>query len=119
MLAQLLRKHGLGAKVVSHQAVSRGGIGELDVTGVAMICVSYLELLGNNSHLRYLLRRLRQRVPHARLLVGLWPTDDGQFNDEDLRAELRADVYAETLRAAVTACLDATREAPVPASAAA
>ncbi len=110
MLAQLLRKHGLGAKVVPYHAVSRASIHELDVSGVAMVCISYLELPGNSSHLRYLVRRMRARAPAARLLVGLWPTAEQQFSDEDLRAELRADVYAETLRAAVTACLAVSQE---------
>ena len=117
MLAQLLHKHGLGARVVPHHAVSRASIGELDVAGAAMVCVSYLELSGNTSHLRYLLRRVRQRVPDAKLLVGMWPTVDAQFDDEDVRAELRADVYTETLRDAVTACLQAAQAATVPVAA--
>ena len=57
MLAQLLRKHGLGARVVPHEAVSRSNILGLDVKGVAMVCISYLEISGNPAHLRYLLRR--------------------------------------------------------------
>ena len=37
MLAQLLRKHGLGARAVPHDAASRSNLPALDVTGVAMI----------------------------------------------------------------------------------
>ena len=66
MLAQLLHKHGLGARVVPHEAVSRASIIGLDTKGVAMVCVSYLEITGNPAHLRYLLRRLRQKVPARR-----------------------------------------------------
>ena len=114
MLAQLLHKHGLGARVVPHGDVSRSSIGTFDVTGVAMICVSYLELSGNASHLRYLLRRLRQRAPGAKLLVGLWPLASAA-DEEDVRTELRADFYAASLREAVTDCVTAARQQETPA----
>ena len=109
MLAQLLHKNGIEARVVRHDAVSRGHIGLLDVQGVQMVCLSYLELSGTPSHLRYLLRRLRQRLPRARLLVGLWPTEQAILNDDRLRAAVGANVYTSSLREAVEACLDAAR----------
>ena len=43
------------------------GIGTLDGEGVAMVCLCYLEIGGTPSHLRYLLRRLRQRLPACSL----------------------------------------------------
>ena len=109
MLAQLLHKHGLQARVLAHNAVSRGFIGSLDPEGVAMVCLCYLEIDGAPSHLRYLLRRLRQRVPAAKLLVGLWPADQAILTDDRLRAAVGADVYTSSLREAVEACLDAAR----------
>jgi hypothetical protein len=36
MLAQLLGKHGLKARIVPHEAVSRTRIAALDVAGIAM-----------------------------------------------------------------------------------
>jgi predicted PurR-regulated permease PerM len=70
MLAQLLRKHGLGARVAGYEAVSRERIRDLDLTGVAMVCISYLDISGNPAHLRYLLERLKRRAPHLSVLVG-------------------------------------------------
>ncbi len=106
MLAQLLVKHGIGASVVTHDMVSRTAIGSLDMSGVAMLCISYLEIEGSASHLRYLLRRIKQRAPRARILVGLWPADDMALQDERVRAAVGADVYSNTLQAAVEACLE-------------
>jgi predicted PurR-regulated permease PerM len=111
MLAQLLRKHGLGARVVAHDKVSRSAIIGLDVTGVAMVCVSYLEISGNPAHLRYLLRRVRQRLPEAPILVGLWPAEDTVLTDEKLRGAIGADHYVTSLREALKACLDEARRA--------
>ncbi|MFC0408426.1 AI-2E family transporter [Roseomonas elaeocarpi] len=105
MLAQLLDKHGLGARTAPHEAASRANLPSLDLGGVAMICVSYLELTGNPAHLRYLVRRLRQRAPKTPILVGLWPADDAVFSDAQLRDILGADHYVSSLADAVTACL--------------
>jgi len=122
MLAQLLGKHGLRTRVVSQDAVSRSGIGSLDVTGVAMVCVSYLEASGSPSALRYLMRRLRNQVPGAPVLVGLWQADQAILADERLHAAVGADHYVTTLRDAVDACVAAAqasqqlaRAEPVPA----
>jgi predicted PurR-regulated permease PerM len=109
MLSQLLHKSGLTARVLSHEAVSRMSIGTLDGQGVAMICLCYLEISGTPSHLRYLLRRLRQRLPNARLVVGLWPAEQAILTDDRLRAAVGADVYTSSLREAVEACLEAAR----------
>ena len=105
MLAQLLRKHGLGARVASYEAVSRDGIRELDLTGVAMVCVSYLDISGNPAHLRYLLERLKRRAPGMPVLVGLWPVGEKVLTDAAIGREVGADVYVASLRDGVEACL--------------
>jgi predicted PurR-regulated permease PerM len=109
MLAQLLHKSGITARVLSHEAVSRHQLYALEGEGVAMVCLCYLEIGGTPSHLRYLLRRLRQRLPDARLLVGLWPAEQAILTDDRLRAAVGADVYTSSLREAVEACLEAAR----------
>jgi predicted PurR-regulated permease PerM len=114
MLAQLLGKHGLKARTVPHEAVSRVHIAELDVDGVAMMCVSYISIGGGTARLRYLLRRLRERQPAARLLLGLWPALDTDLVDGDLRRTLGADFYVTSLRDAVRICLAEAHQAPRP-----
>jgi predicted PurR-regulated permease PerM len=104
MLAQLLGRAGLESHTVSHEAVSRGAIRSLDVNGVVMICLCYLEISGSPSHLRYLLRRLRARMPGLPVLVGIWPTDETELNDDRLRAAIEADYFATSLRGAVISC---------------
>jgi predicted PurR-regulated permease PerM len=105
MLAQLLSKHGLGSRIVPHEAVSRSGIYNLDMTGVEMVCISYLEISGTPAHLRYLLRRLKKKAPKAPILVGLWPTEDPVLKSEAMRATLGADYYVSSMRDAVVQCL--------------
>jgi predicted PurR-regulated permease PerM len=104
MLSQLLNKHGLGTRVVQHSAVSRREIFNLDMTGVQMVCISYLEISGTPAHLRYLLRRLKQKAK-APTLVGLWPAEDAVLKSETMRATLGANYYVSSLRDAVVQCL--------------
>ncbi len=111
MLAQILQKHGIPAREVPHAAVSRSNVIGFDMTGVQMVCISYLELSGTPAHLRYLLRRLRQRLPKGRILVGLWPAEDDILRDEEVRGTLRADDYVSSLQQAVHAVLDAAKRA--------
>ena len=110
MLAQLLGKHGLPARVVPHGAVSRANVHQLDSAGVAMVCISYLDISGNPAHLRYLLRRLHEHMPEARILVGLWPAHDPILRERDLRRAIGADYCVSTLRDAVDACLRAAQD---------
>jgi hypothetical protein len=107
MLAQLLRKHGLGTRVVPHEAVSRSAVLGLDTSGVKMVCISYLEISGTPAHLRYLLRRLRNRIAGVPVLVGLWPAEDAILKDKELRSVIGADYYVASLREAVVCCLKA------------
>ena len=110
MLAQLLGKHGLGARTAAYGTASRQTIDALDVTGIAMVCISYLEISGSPSGLHYLVRRLRARVPNAKILVGLWPTDGEDGEDDRIRNVVAADVYASNLKEAVNACAAAAHE---------
>ncbi|TPG49907.1 AI-2E family transporter [Roseomonas nepalensis] len=105
MLSQLLEKHGVGARVVPHEASSREQVGQLDPTGVAMVCISYLDISGNPAHLRYLLRRLRQRLPGVPLLVGLWPEGEAVLTDKAQAKAVGADYFTASLHDAVTQCL--------------
>jgi predicted PurR-regulated permease PerM len=105
MLAQLLRKHELGARVVPHEAVSRSSIARLEADGVAMICITYLEISGAPAHLRYLVQRLRQRLPGKPILIGLWPSEDPILVDQTFRNRVGVDYYVSTLREAVESCL--------------
>ena len=110
ILAQLLVKHGLGARVVPHEAVSRREVETLDLAGVAMVCIAYLEIKGAPSHLRYLLQRLRDRLDGQKLLVGLWPAGDAALSDETVSRQIGADVYVSSLRDAVEQCVAQARQ---------
>jgi predicted PurR-regulated permease PerM len=111
MLAQLLRKHGLEARIVSRDAVSRAGIATLDTQGVAMVCISYLEITGSVYQLRYLIRRIRGRLPNVPIVAGFWPSDARILEDQGQQRTVGADHYVTSLHDAVTVCLETARHA--------
>jgi predicted PurR-regulated permease PerM len=110
ILVQLLSKHGIGGRMAPHQSASRGGIGSLDKEGIAMVCISYLEISGSPAALHYLVRRLKQHLPQARVLVGLWPVDDETLTEERIRNAIGADYFATSMREAVETCVRVAHE---------
>ncbi len=101
MLAQLLGQRGLEAKRVPNADVSRETVATLDVTGIDVITISYLEVTGTPAQLRYLVRRLRGRAPEDRILVGMWPQGEAALSNADIQRTLGADCYAGSLADAV------------------
>jgi hypothetical protein len=65
MLAQIVRKTGFHANVISHTAVTRTSIGSFGGKDFKVLCLCYLDVSGSTSSLRFLIRRIRHRVPDA------------------------------------------------------
>jgi predicted PurR-regulated permease PerM len=110
ILAQLLGKHGLGARVAAYEEASRDCIAKMDLEGVAMVCISYLEISGGPAALHYLVRRLRQRIPDVPVLVGLWPSEDTVLKDDRVRAVIGADYFTTSLREALDTCVEVAHQ---------
>jgi hypothetical protein len=94
--------------------VSRLAIGRLETTGVAMVCVAYAELDGNPPHMRYLLRRIRQRFPSRPILVGFWNPSDPILTDAAAQGMAGVRLVASSFHDAVTKCLEEARRAEEP-----
>lgn len=113
MFAQLLRKHGIGARVISRDSVSRARIASLDTRDVALVFIGYLEMAGAPAELRYVIRRIRSRLPRTTIVIGLWPEGDPFLVDQNRQKAAGADHYVTSLRDAVTACLETVQKASI------
>ena len=118
MLAQLLEKNGFRAVVASYAPVARETIGRLETKGVRMVCISFLEISGSPPHLRYTIRRLRQKLPGSSILVGLWAENDAALTDRGLGAQIGADYYVRSLQEAVDLCIASLKDEDLSASSA-
>ena len=103
MLSQLVERDGYTAIRIPHGAASREEIDRLDLSGVQTILLSYLELSGTPAHLRYLIRRLRQKAPEATIVVGLWAEGEPAVSDPAIQQVVSADRYLTSLRDAAAA----------------
>ncbi|CAL8980351.1 AI-2 transport protein TqsA [Rhodoplanes serenus] len=117
MLAQLLGKHGLAARTLASDRLSRVHVASLDPAGIAFVCVSLIESTGHVARTRHMIRRLRRQLPGVPVLVGLWPAGERDDGGDSVRATIGADLYVSSLTEAVNACVDAATAAAVAAPA--
>ena len=82
LLVDMLAKSGVGARVVSSDQTSATHVNELDVDGVRVVCVSYLEP-GTYKNARYQVRRLRKRMPDVPVMAIFWGigSDNSRYLD--------------------------------------
>lgn len=107
MLAQLLDKHGLRARVEPADVLSTQGIFRLEAKGVALICLSYLDT-SSPAHQRYAVRRLRRKLSGLPILLGQWGASASVAAAGTEAA--KADLAARSLCEAVALCLKAAQE---------
>ena len=101
LLEHLLSARGYSVRLLSADALERRA-GDVRVEGnITLVCLSYLDPL-STAHIRLALRRLRRRMPGARMLVGIWrPRDPTSI--EPLRKTISADVLVTTMGEAAAA----------------
>jgi len=100
LLAHLLERQGIGARIATFEDVSPSNIADLSCDGVRAICVSYLEP-GNPKNARYLARRLRKRMPGLPLIAGFWSVIEDDTHYLDSFEATECDFLANNLRQAV------------------
>ena len=106
MMVQLMEQRGVTTRAFSHDAASRVSIGELDLSGVAVVVLGYADASQSPAHLRYLIKRLRQRAPDVKIIAGLWAKDEPALRDTSIQQAIGADRYVGSLQAAIEQTLD-------------
>jgi predicted PurR-regulated permease PerM len=114
MAAQLLGKHGIGARILPHAATSALRLGDLPVEGVAAAGIFCVGLSGSPAHIRYLSRRLRSRLPAALLLAGFWREEAAMA--EPAHGMEAIDIRLVSLRQLIADCVEAASQAGEPAA---
>ena len=105
LLAQLISSHGLPARVEAAQVLTTKNIFALDVSGVAMICLVCLDTTAL-AHIRYAVRRLRRKAPHARIVLCCFGREMTDAELEQLLDGAKVDATAPSLVEALAACLE-------------
>jgi hypothetical protein len=103
-LATLVEMHGVPVRVERPEMLTACNIGNLDVSGVALMCVSSIDLK-TPAHIHFAARRLKSRAPRAKLLLGLWSAKDDQTGTA-LKDAVAADEFARTFHQAAAIILE-------------
>jgi hypothetical protein len=103
MLAHLFKREGIDASTSLHEAASRRKVGSLELKNIVAVCVLYLEIAGAPANVRFLIRRLKQRNPETKIVLGLLHPDALALPEHLER--MGADEYVSNLQGA----LDATK----------
>ncbi len=70
MIAQLLNRRGIGARVEHAEALSMSRIMDWDIKGVALVCLCYVGT-PSSAQVRYAVRRIRRRTSAIPTLIAL------------------------------------------------
>jgi predicted PurR-regulated permease PerM/GAF domain-containing protein len=100
MMAQVLAEHGIGVRVLPPIAVDQGALGQLELEGVDVVCLSYFHPQPQ-VYARYICRRLRRRAPRVKLAVCCWNLASGPVHNEDLNKQMAADAVFASLEVCV------------------
>jgi predicted PurR-regulated permease PerM len=107
MLGQLSTEHGLPARVEAAEVLSTTNIFRLETTGVAAVCLVYLDASGP-AHMRYSVRRLRRKLPKATIVLVCPVPETDRAALQQLGDGAKADLVAASLGEAVQLCIEAT-----------
>lgn len=101
MACLLFEQRGLAAAYLSNADVARQAIRRLEFDDPRVILLCGLELPAIPASLRYLIRRLRQRLPDASIVLGLFAESDLARSLAGGSEAIGADAIASTLDEAV------------------
>ncbi len=113
LLVDMLRKYGVGARVVSSDEASATQINELNVDNVRLACVSYLEP-STYKNARYQVRRLRKRMPDVPVLAIFWGIGSDASRYLDTVEATECDVVTTGLKETMHHVLTFARRSGVP-----
>jgi predicted PurR-regulated permease PerM/GAF domain-containing protein len=99
MVAQAVAERGIGARVLPPIAISQNGIGQLDLAGVEVVCLSYLAP-EPRTFATFACRRLKRRALKIKTIVCLWNPSAALMKRTDLREYLAADAVVFSVEAA-------------------
>ena len=105
MLVHLLEKQGLTAQSQPFADVAMAKAVKIEAIDPRLVCLSYFGAGANPAHVRYLIRRLKRRMPMTKFLAGYWLLGTDAQKSEDWKTSVGADFVATSLAEAVSICV--------------
>jgi predicted PurR-regulated permease PerM len=96
MLAQLIRRRGIAARSITSNDMSPEALSRLDMTGVSIAVLSYMNE-DSIPQAKYLIRRLRRREPAINVIAAFWSLTADQVAQRRVMDATRADAVTASL----------------------
>jgi predicted PurR-regulated permease PerM len=96
MLAHALEERGIQTRQAPASALGLESIASLDLAGVEVICLSYLNP-APQTYARFVCRRLKRRAPNLKIVIGAWNLAPGVSPVEQFAALVGADAAVSTV----------------------
>ena len=103
-LGQLLEHHGVDVRLLPFRLLQSARLREVDAGNPAVVILSYMNS-DSLAHARFLVRRLRRRLPEATIIAGFWGFPAEERSHREPVEATRADQVATSLREAVESAI--------------
>jgi predicted PurR-regulated permease PerM len=104
ILRGIMEVHGIKTRAEHPRALAAANLVKLKVSNTALICLSSIDMK-TLAHIHYAARRLRDRAPHAKILLGVWSVADDKAL-ADLKEAVNADYVARSFHQAAAIILE-------------
>jgi hypothetical protein len=104
VLAALTAVHGIEARTERLEALAAANLAKLQLSDTALICLSSIDMK-TPAHIHYAARRLKDRAPDAKMLLGVWSGDNDKALT-DLKEAVNADYIARSFHEAAALILE-------------
>lgn len=115
LLVHVLESRGIGARVIPSTAINLDNIGGLDLAGVEVVCLSYLNP-APKAYARFVCRRLKPRSRRLKIVIGAWNLAAEAGTPEKLAADTGADSAATSIEAVAHMVEDIVGQSNLPAN---
>ncbi len=112
MLVQILEKRGIAANLQAFSATGAGQRLRLEAPDSTLVCLSYFGASSKPAHVRYVIRRLKRVMPHARFVACFWMLGEERSKLEEWRMSVGAEFVASSVDEAATICSREARGTP-------
>ena len=100
ILGQLLGQRGASVTVLPCEDLQSARLAQIDLSGVGLVVLSYMNA-NSFAHARFLVRRLRRRLPRAKIMIGFWTHEAAEPGRRDPLESTGADMIVTGLCDAV------------------
>lgn len=114
MVAHGLESRGIDARLIPATALKLDSIGNLDLVGVEVVCLSYLTPTPL-TYARFVCRRLKRRAPNLKIVLGVWNLAPDALAPDEFASFSGADAAVSTVSDAVRHVEEMTGKADMPA----